>query len=160
MLVELCAGNCSTHDGLVNGVDGIFQTSSKLLNSQQVIWILFNNLKSGQLTRIKNAHFYEHKMYPTWTSIEPISKDIQIGSNSTHIITKIQFPIQLTATCTIHQAQGLTLDHLAFDPNGVYKHGLTYATLSCIKNKENIYLLQPLQMKKFQIDPSVAIEMH
>jgi hypothetical protein len=25
MLVELCAGNYATHDGLVNGVDGIFQ---------------------------------------------------------------------------------------------------------------------------------------
>jgi hypothetical protein len=36
------------------------------------------------------------------TPIEPISKDIQIGSNSTHIITRIQFPIQLAATCTIH----------------------------------------------------------
>jgi hypothetical protein len=49
---------------------------------------------------------------------------------------------------------------LAFDPNGVYKHGSTFTTLSCIKNKENIYLFQPLQMKNFQINPSVAIEMH
>jgi hypothetical protein len=56
MLVKLCANNYLTHDGLVNGVDGIFQTSSKLLNSQQVIWILFNNPKSDQLIKIKNAH--------------------------------------------------------------------------------------------------------
>ncbi len=47
---------------------------------------------------------------------------------------------------------------MAADPNGVYKHGLTYATLSYIKKKENLYFLQPLQMKNFQIDPSVAIE--
>jgi hypothetical protein len=33
MLVELCVGNYATHDGLVNGVDGIFQGSIKLLNS-------------------------------------------------------------------------------------------------------------------------------
>jgi ATP-dependent exoDNAse (exonuclease V) alpha subunit len=72
----------------------------------------------------------------------------------------MQYPIQLATTCTIYQAQGLTFDHLAFDLNGVYKHGLTYTTLSHIKNKENLYLLQPLQMKIFQIDPSVAIEMH
>jgi len=25
MLVELCVGNYATHDGLVNGADGIFQ---------------------------------------------------------------------------------------------------------------------------------------
>jgi hypothetical protein len=79
MLVELCAGNYSTHDGLVNNVDGIFQASSNLPNSQ-VIWILFNNPKSGQLTRIKNAHFYEHQIYPMWTPIEllTISKLVQI----------------------------------------------------------------------------------
>jgi integrase len=89
-----------------------------------------------------------------WTFIKPISKDIQIGSNSIHIITKIHFPIQLVAT------QGLTLDHLAFDPNGVYKYGSTFTTFSHIKNKENTYLFQPLHMKNFQINRSVAIEMH
>ncbi len=116
--------------------------------------------KSGQLTRIKNANFYEHKIHLTWTPIEPISKDIQIGSNSTHIITRMQFPIQLATTRTIYRTQGLTFDHLAFGLNGVYKHGLTYTTFSHIQNKENLYLLQPLQMNFFQIDPSVAIEMH
>jgi len=78
MLVELCVGNYATHDSLVNGVDGIFQESTKVLNSQKVIWVLFNNPKYDQLTRIKNAHLYEHEMHPTWTTIEPISKYIQI----------------------------------------------------------------------------------
>jgi hypothetical protein len=99
MLVELCAGNYVTHDGLVNGANGIFQGSIKIFNSQEVIWILYNNPKFGQLTRIKNAHLYEHEIHPTWTPIETISKDIQIGSNSSHIITTTQFPIQLVATC-------------------------------------------------------------
>jgi hypothetical protein len=160
MLVELCVGNYSTHDGLVNGVNRIFQTSNKLAYSQEVTWILFNNLKSGHLTRTKNAHFYEHKIHPTWTPIEPISKDIQIGSNSTHIITRMQFPIQLVEPCTIYQAQGLTFNHLAFDPNGVYKYGFTHTTFFCIKNKENFYLLKPLQMKNFEIEPNVAIKIH
>jgi hypothetical protein len=61
----------------------------------------------------------------------------------------MQFPIQLVATRTIYRAQGLTFDHLVFDLNGVYKHGLTYTTLSHIKKKENIYFLQLLQMKNF-----------
>jgi hypothetical protein len=73
MLVELCARNYATHDGLVNGVDGIFQGSTKVFNSQEVIWILFNN-PCGQLTRIKNAHLYEHEIHATWTPIEPLSK--------------------------------------------------------------------------------------
>ncbi len=63
MLVELCAKNYATHDGLVNDVDGIFQVSTNVLNSQEVIWILFNNTKCDQLTRIKNAHLYEHEIH-------------------------------------------------------------------------------------------------
>jgi hypothetical protein len=33
MLVELCAGNYATHDGLVNGANGIFQGSTKVFHS-------------------------------------------------------------------------------------------------------------------------------
>ncbi len=71
---------------------------------------------------------YEHEIHPTWTPIEPISTDIQIGPNSSHVITKTQFPIQLATTCTIHQAQGITFDYLTLDPTNVYKHGLTYTS--------------------------------
>jgi hypothetical protein len=46
-LVELCVKNYATHDGLVNGANGIFQGSTKLFNSQEVIWILFTNPKNG-----------------------------------------------------------------------------------------------------------------
>lgn len=35
----------------------------------------------------------------------------------------MKFLIQLAATRIIHQTQGLTLHHLAFDPNGEHKHG-------------------------------------
>jgi hypothetical protein len=45
MLVELCACNYATHDGIVIGANGIFQGLTKLLNSQKIIWILFNNPK-------------------------------------------------------------------------------------------------------------------
>jgi hypothetical protein len=60
------------------------------------------NPKCGQLTRTENSHLYEHEIYPIWTPIEPISKDIQIGSNSSHITTNTQFPMQLATTHTIH----------------------------------------------------------
>jgi hypothetical protein len=100
---------------------------------------------------IKNTHLYEHEIHPTWTPIEPISKDIQIGSNFFHIITRKQFPIQSVVACTIYWAQGLTLDYLTFNPTNVYKHNLSYTTLSHVKKKEIFYLLQPLQMKNFKL---------
>jgi hypothetical protein len=88
MLVKLCVGNYATHDGFVNGANRIFQGSTKVFNSQEIIWILFNNPKCGQLTKIRNAHLYEHEIHPTWTPIKPISKKI-------HIITKTQFLIEI-----------------------------------------------------------------
>jgi hypothetical protein len=45
----------------------------------------------------------------------------------------MQFHIQLIIACTIDQTQGLTFDHLTFDPNGIYEHALTFITLSHIK---------------------------
>jgi hypothetical protein len=101
MLVELCAGNYATRDGLVNGVDGIPRINKNIQFTRSHMDI-FDNPKCGQHVGINNAHLYGHEIHPTWTPIEPISKDIQIGSNSFHIIKRIQFPIQLAITCTIH----------------------------------------------------------
>ena len=57
----------------------------------------------------------------TWTPIESVAKEIRIGKNQSHLITRIQFPIQLAAARTIHRAQGLSLDDLVFNPCGVNK---------------------------------------
>jgi hypothetical protein len=67
--------------------------------------------------------------------------------------------MQLSTTRTIHHAQGLTFDHLAFDSLGVTKHGLTYTTLSRIKCKDILYLLSPLSKNNFHVDPIVQEEM-
>ena len=70
MLVELCAGNYATHDGLVNGADGFFKTFM-LINFKTYIFIEFLNTKIGSLTRLANAHLYKDKnIDPTWTPIE------------------------------------------------------------------------------------------
>jgi hypothetical protein len=91
----------------------------------------------------------------TWTPIEALAKKIRIGKNQTHLITRIQFPIQLTATRTIHQFQGLSLDDMVFNPCGENKHGLGYTTLSWIRTKEKLYLLTPLTTSNFQVETFV-----
>jgi hypothetical protein len=60
---------------------------------------------------------------------------IQIGNDPSSIIIRIQFPIQLVVAHTIHQTQGLTLNHLTFNPSGITKHGLTYTTLFQVRFK-------------------------
>jgi hypothetical protein len=85
MLVELCASNYATSDGLVNGVNVTFQDYIEN-NPKPLIWIHFYDPHIN--TRIKNSHIYEQ--FPTidkkWTLIEQKIAKIQIGSNPSHII--------------------------------------------------------------------------
>ncbi len=83
MLVELCASNYATFDGLVNGIDGIFKTSTTYCE-KTIIWIMFQKFKIGTLIRKKN-HYYNN-IDSKWTLIEPIFKDIKIGKSQSFII--------------------------------------------------------------------------
>jgi hypothetical protein len=74
MLIELCVGNYATHDGLFNGVDGVFQYVTKLQNNESLIWIGFNNPKTRFVTRIWNRHLYTTHIHETQTPKQPIFK--------------------------------------------------------------------------------------
>ncbi len=80
MLVELCANNYATYIGLVNGVDGIYK-SSTTYQEKTIIWIMFQNSKIGTLIRKKYSHYYDNNIESKWISIEPIIKDIQIDKS-------------------------------------------------------------------------------
>jgi len=82
-----------------------------------------------------------------------------LAKNQSHSITKIQFPIQLTTTTTIHQPLGLLLNELAFDPTNVRKHGLSYIVFSHIQTKEGLDLLTPFH-QNFHIDQHVVEEIN
>ena len=119
-------------DELVNGADGLFKTSTTF-NDKSYVWIQFYNTKVGIATRFSHSHLYNcSDIDSTWTPIESVAKEIRIGKNQSHLVMRIQFPIQLAAARTIHRAQGLSLDDLVFNPCGVNKHGLAYTALSCI----------------------------
>jgi len=63
---------------------------------------MFQNSKIGTLIREKCYHYYDNNIESKWTPIEPIIKDIRIGTSQSFIITRIQFLIQLATTRTIH----------------------------------------------------------
>jgi hypothetical protein len=84
MLVELCAGNCATFDGLVNGTDGILKTSTTYCE-KTIIWIMFQNSKIRTLTRKKIVIITTI----TLNQNGPIMKDIKFGKSQSFIITRI-----------------------------------------------------------------------
>ncbi len=151
----------ATLNGIVNGVDGTFQYYIEN-NPKPLIWIYFHNLQIKINMQIKNFHIYK-QFFTTGkkcTLIKQKIAEIQLGSNPFHIIIRIQFPIQLVATHTSHQVQGLPLNCLAFYPSGVTKHGLTYIALSQVHFKEHLYLLSPWLKKNLQVNTLVQEEMH
>ncbi len=110
---------------------------------------MFQNFNIRTLTREKYNHYYNNNIESKWTPIEPIIKDIKVGKSQSFIITRFQFPIQLTTPRTIHPSQGLSLDELIFDPTNVKKHGLTCTTLSPIRTKEKLSMLVHFQHEFF-----------
>jgi len=116
------------------------------------MWIHFENHQIGLNTRFENSQMYKElfTLDKNWTPIEQNTVKIQIYSNPIHTATRIQFHIQLAIGLTIHYAQGLTFDCLAFDPSDVTKHDLTYTMLSCICSK-NTYIYFPYYQAKISI---------
>ncbi len=92
-MVESCASNYAIHDGLFNGVDRVFQYVFKSYDSEAFIWIVLNNPKVGSTTKILIQDLYTNNILKHWTPIQPISKEIQVGDNSSQIITCTQYPI-------------------------------------------------------------------
>jgi hypothetical protein len=80
MLVELCASDYATLDGLVNEVDGILKTSITYCE-KTIIWIMFQNSKIGTLIREKYNYYYDDNIKSKWTPIEPIIKDIRVDKS-------------------------------------------------------------------------------
>ncbi len=66
MVVEFCAKNYATYDGLVNGTDGVFKIST-FYNNKTIVWILFPNPKIRKLAREKSTHLYTKIIQPNWT---------------------------------------------------------------------------------------------
>jgi hypothetical protein len=69
------------YDGLVNGIDGVFKSSTSYHN-KTIAWILFPNKKIGVFASKKSTHLYTYNIQPNWRSIEPIIKDIKIGESN------------------------------------------------------------------------------
>ncbi|NDG84454.1 MAG: RRM3/PIF1 helicase-like protein, partial [Proteobacteria bacterium] len=65
------------------------------------------------------------------------------------------FPLNLAWACTIHKAQGATLDRVHADLRGVWEHGQTYVALSRVRSVEDL-TLEGISPRSFVLDPVVT----
>jgi hypothetical protein len=71
------------------------------------------------------------------------NEEIKIRKTQSHVITKIQFHVQLTIVKTVHKSQRISFDESVFDPKSVTIHYLKYTNLFFIVEK-SIYLLKSI----------------
>jgi hypothetical protein len=57
MVVEWCARNYVTYDGLFNGVDSVFKTWSTSYHNKTIVWILFPNKKTWIIIHYAFSHW-------------------------------------------------------------------------------------------------------
>ena len=75
MLVEICAGNYDSQDGLVNGANGIIKSYTKTCKIDTT-WIKFHDPKIGQCQSTRLASLYTLDTSNDWTPILRSSKPI------------------------------------------------------------------------------------
>ena len=128
---------------MVNGAEGVFKYYTQI--PTDIVWIEFSDEKFGVLAQASMQHLYTPAIMSRWTPIKRITLHIVLDNKRN--IMRAQFPIQLACARTIHRAQGLTMDRLAFDPKGIRRHGLIYTALSRVKYINCLYLLNKLDEK-------------
>lgn len=64
----------------------------------------------------------------------------QLHSHNKLVITRKQIPLMLAYAISIHKSQGLSIDNLAIDFDGIFECGQAYVALSRATNLDTLYL--------------------
>lgn len=124
----------------INGTMGIISDISDSLITVML-------LDTGKPVFVKREIWEDHE-YETSEYI-----DSETGKAKKYITEKTigefkQFPLQLGYACTIHKAQGKTLDKVIIDcGKGMFAHGQLYVALSRTRNKNDMHITSELKVK-------------
>jgi len=87
-------------------------------------------------------------------AIEKTSYDWLAG-DGTVMASARNFPLSLAWACTIHKAQGATIDNVCVDLRGVWEHGQAYVALSRVKHVDGLKVIG-WDNNSIQVDSSVV----
>ena len=72
------------------------------------------------------------------------------------ICSRVQLPLILSYALTVHRAQGMTLDAVVFDLNGLFAVGQLYTALSRVRDFSKLYLVGKLHERLLCAHPKVV----
>lgn len=64
-----------------------------------------------------------------------------LSGNGTVMASARNFPLTLAWACTIHKAQGATIDNVCVDLRGVWEHGQAYVALSRVRHVDGLKIM-------------------
>lgn len=68
------------------------------------------------------------------------------------VATRRQIPLRLAYSCSIHKAQGQTLDRVVVDLNEAFGNSMIYTALSRVRDMESLSLAAPIDPSKVRVN--------
>ena len=112
-------------------VNGTLGTVTKMENDVVTVELL-----SGRLIELKPATFS------------------MLDAEGETVATATNFALNLAWACTIHKAQGATLDKVHADLKGVWEHGQSYVALSRVRSLQDLSI-EGVSPRSFKVDEAV-----
>ena len=119
--------NIRPDDGLVNGAECVVKLVDSTIadNLPICIWVKFASAEIGSSLRKTVAQQFKQFTQKKWTPIAPIQRTF-VASRSNIKVTRLQFPLQMSAGRTIHKAQSATHEKIVVDMSGPEKAPQTF----------------------------------
>ena len=157
---ELCV-NVDVGDGMTNGTPCLIKkVDYRVENSDRcsIIWVQFEESKSGMHWRQKYSHLYNADTSRDWTPILETTRSFSVQHYKAYHVVRRQFPLQMAAGKTIHKAQGSTLHGAVVHFGDKKNDHIHYVGLSRVKNMETLHITE-FNEKKISVSNDVKDEM-
>jgi hypothetical protein len=118
--------NLDVGDGLVNGAFGTVQGFGYDGDSISSVHVKFDSDRVGRNAKMENG----------CVAVERQEAQLSGPKN----VTRRQFPLKLAWACSIHKVQGMTVQQVVFDFQGIFTFGQAYVALSRATTMEGLYL--------------------
>ena len=161
-MIVVMTANVDVEDGLTNGATGVVKYMDyrrEGTNRPSIIWVLFDDLRTGRSARGKYRALYNSSIQREWTPVFDVQRTF-IMKYKTY--QRIQFPLRPASGKTVYEVEGATVYKVVVDFSQDKKirkiPHIHYVAFSRVKTIEDLYILN-LNEAAINIDEQVTEEM-